>query len=65
MQNQVNELVQKIDSLEKNTDTVEVLKGQILELQNVQLSTVNNTLLLQNQVNQLVQKIDSLEINTQ
>ena len=63
MQNQVNELVQKIDSLEINTDVD--LKQQILELQSSQVASENNSTALQNQVNGLVQKIAALEINSE
>ena len=63
MQNQVNELVQKIDSLEINTDVD--LKQQILELLSSQVASENNSTALQNQVNGLVQKIAALEINSE
>ena len=63
MQNQVNELVQKIDSLEINTDVD--LKQQILELQSSQVASENNSTAIQNQVNGLVQKIAALEINSE
>ena len=63
MQNLVNKLVQKIDSLEINTDVD--LKQQILELQSSQVASENNSTALQNQVNGLVQKIAALEINSE